>query len=79
MRADYVQDQSGDWCGLYVNGELADEGHSLDPWRVLTAIKEHQKGVAIKALYHHEVDLESLDLTRCPQRFIELWTPNEEK
>lgn len=78
MRVDYVQDHSGDWCGLYVNGELVDEGHSLDAWRVLTAIKENQKGVAIKALYHHEVDLEKLDFIRCPQRFIELWTSDKE-
>jgi hypothetical protein len=73
MNVSYITDASGDWCGLYINGELVDEGHSLDPWRVLTAVQKHQHGVAIKELHHHEVDLEKLDLTRCPQRFIELW------
>jgi hypothetical protein len=74
VNVSYVEDiRSGDWCGLYVNGELVLQGHSLDPMQILSAVKEHQNGVAIKELHYYEVDLEKLDLDRCPQRFVDLW------
>lgn len=45
----YVTDVSGDWEGIYVDGKLVDESHSLDPRRVLEAI-----GVQFT---HHNTDL----------------------
>lgn len=34
----FVNDNSGDWVGLYVNGNLTIEGHSLEPDDVLTVL-----------------------------------------
>ena len=34
----YITDVSGDWEGIYVDGKLIDEGHSLDPRMVLDAV-----------------------------------------
>lgn len=39
MEVTYVQDEyNGDWVGLYVDGKLVDESHSLDPQRVMDAL-----------------------------------------
>lgn len=37
MKIDYVY--ADDWCGLYVDGKLEYEGHSLDPYHVFVALK----------------------------------------
>ena len=35
-KIDFVNSNDGDWCGLYVDGQLIAENHSLDPDDVLT-------------------------------------------
>lgn len=31
----FVDDTSGEWIGIYINGKLVDEGHSFQPEDVL--------------------------------------------
>jgi len=37
-RIDIVAAEDGDWEGLYIDGKLAAEGHSLDTRRVVEAL-----------------------------------------
>jgi hypothetical protein len=38
MKVIYVKDEGGDWAGLYIDGELDDQNHSLDVGMVLEAL-----------------------------------------
>lgn len=38
MNVKLVRDSGGEWEGLYINGVLAVEGHSLDAWQVVEAL-----------------------------------------
>lgn len=33
-----VRDESGDWEGVYMNGQLLEEGHSIDGCQMLDAL-----------------------------------------
>jgi len=48
----YITDASGDWEGIYIDGKLVEEGHSLDPRTVLEA--------ADVPFTHRETDLKEL-------------------
>lgn len=37
-----IETEDGDWVGLYVNGELIDEGHSLTSYQWIKVIKEYK-------------------------------------
>lgn len=39
MTVHIVSSPSGDWEGLYLDGRLVVEGHSLSWWQVLSAIR----------------------------------------
>lgn len=53
MKATIVYDEYGDWEGLYIDGKLVDEGHTLSTNRVLRALK-----IEFSSL---EIDMEKLD------------------
>lgn len=40
MKVVYVRDEGGDWAGLYIDGELEDQNHSLDVGMVLDTLYE---------------------------------------
>lgn len=39
MKITFVGDPGGDWEGLYIDGKLVIENHSLQWWQVLYALK----------------------------------------
>jgi hypothetical protein len=44
-----------DWCGVYADGELVLEGHSLNPYEVLSAFRNAQiEDVTIYEIYPYE-------------------------
>jgi hypothetical protein len=47
-----IKDVSGDWEALYVNGKLAEEGHSLDITNVLMLLV----GSTVRSYYSFEYD-----------------------
>ena len=48
----YVSSSNGDWCGIYVDGQLYTEGHSITVWEWLQIIKT----LLIDTTKEHEVD-----------------------
>lgn len=54
-----VSSVEGDWIGLYVNGRLAAEGHSLSERHVLEAL-----GHKVES---RQLDMEQADMTRLPE------------
>lgn len=53
-----VNDDTGDWLGVYLDGRLVYENHSVTPARLLEAV-----GLPVESL---QVDLEAHGMTRCP-------------
>lgn len=35
----YVSSSNGDWCGIYVDGQLYTEGHSITVWEWLDIVE----------------------------------------
>lgn len=64
MDVTIIQSTDGDWVGIYVNGELKAEGHSLAEVTLL-------KAVGIDAKWR-EVDFEGANLDRCPANLSRL-------
>lgn len=56
-----MQSEEGDWQGLYINGELEVEDHSLSPSQVLDAL----------GIPHTAVSKDLSDTGRCPLRLVE--------
>lgn len=54
-----VHDASGDWVGLYVDGVLKLEGHSLEPWQLIELFTGRRPGSI-------SVDLMARDMTSLP-------------
>ena len=52
----FVNDEGGDWIAMYFDGELIDEGHSLDSWRILTPLLT--RGGTIESLEYFESNFE---------------------
>jgi hypothetical protein len=69
----YFMCHEGDWCGLYVRGELFAEGHSIAPYEWLRALLELE--ISYGDLYD-ESDKLGPNLEkfggRCPQQLSEL-------
>ena len=53
---------SGDWVGIYVDGELVDEGHALAPESVLNA-------VGLDNHYQVGIDFSEAGWKKLPQKF----------
>lgn len=64
-----VKDIYGDWVGIYVNGELKNENHSLDESQVLQAL-----GLSFDEL---SLPLEEMGLYQLPETWKELQTERE--
>lgn len=64
MKIDFVYDDEGDWVGMYVDGVLKVENHSLSERTVLEA-------AGIQANYYY-VNLEELQRSNCPDTLEEL-------
>lgn len=58
----HVSDVGGEWEGIYVDGTLVDEGHSLDPRQVLEAL-----GIEFE---HRETDM--TEISHLPENLEEL-------
>ena len=56
--------KAGDWVGLYVDGRLINEGHSLSVDQVLSAV-----GVSYEAV---EADFEMAFGGKCPEDFSDV-------
>lgn len=59
LRAD-----AGDWIGIYVDGKLVNEGHSLSESAVLEAVEVDFDGAI--------VDFDKLNWGRCPETLEEV-------
>lgn len=59
-----VRDSSGDWIGIYIDGKLVDEGHSLPEERMLDALSVEYTS--------EELDMEANDLGRLPKRYEDI-------
>ena len=64
MKINYVMSEDGDWEGLYVNGKLKCEGHSLPIWDIMNAL-----GLKYE---HKVVDFEEYDISSLPDDFKDL-------
>lgn len=53
-RVSFVNDRGGDWVAMYIDGELVEESHSLDPWHILTPLV----GKQVTTLEFFESDFE---------------------
>lgn len=42
---------AGDWTGLYINGELVEEGHAIPDWMLLDILQKYE------VLTHHCMSL----------------------
>lgn len=40
VKVTLVSDEGGDWEGLYVDGELLTENHSLSAWHILSELSQ---------------------------------------
>lgn len=40
MQIDYIQDLTGDWVAVYVDGEIFYQDHSIDDWKWLELVKK---------------------------------------
>lgn len=40
MKVTLLEDSNGDWMGLYIGDELQRQGHSINAWDVLYALRE---------------------------------------
>lgn len=59
-----VSSSDGDWVGIYVNGQLKDEGHSLTPSMVLAALGlEHSR---------IEVEMDAYEFSSLPEDIADL-------
>lgn len=38
VKITFVSAEAGDWVGMYIDGKLVDEGHSIPPHRILNAM-----------------------------------------
>lgn len=54
----HISEECGDWEGIYVDGKLAAEGHSLDPQQTLDAVDLKYE--------HHRVNFDALDIYSLP-------------
>lgn len=57
-RVAFVKDEGGDWIAMYINGELVDEGHSLDSWHILTPLVA--RGESVESLEYFESNFEEI-------------------
>lgn len=67
MKINLVQSTDGDWEGIYVDGILKEEGHSLSPWHILKAL-----GLDFS---HHDVDFESCGISSLPMNLEQIYGP----
>lgn len=65
-----------DWEGLYIDGKLAREEHSLNLWSVLSIIQD--KCEEITALEEVDVVYDLADHGNLPESFVEFLKLNEE-
>lgn len=69
MKVNYVHDEGGDWAGLYIDGELIDENHSLYVGHVLEALES--RGLIEYEGFEVNGDW-MLDNGRLPEEFSEI-------
>ena len=53
-RVSFVSDRGGDWMAMYIDGQLVDETHMLDAYRIITPLV----GKHITTLEFFESDFE---------------------
>lgn len=64
MNITLISSDDGDWEGIYVDGVLQAEGHSLSPSQVFEAL-----GLGLDK---QEINFEELGITSCPYKLEEL-------
>lgn len=56
MKVILAQSSSGDWEGLYIDGHLTNEGHSISAYHALLAVVK--EGKLLTEVYEWELDQE---------------------
>ena len=70
MKIRFLSSMSGDWVGMYINGELKIEGHSLHPLDIVELILNNLN-IQYEAKLVEDI-YELLDYSgRCPEIFPE--------
>ena len=70
----YISNESGDWCGLYVDNELQVQGHSIPYFTWIELINTFWN--FNQALYYEVADSYLEDVGDLPKKFSDI--PNEE-
>ena len=69
MKFHFMSSEAGDWIGLYINGELVEEGHSISEIkvtkRVVETVMKTVPGFFAEVSWE-ERDFERLGWGRCP-------------
>lgn len=64
----FLKSESGDWIGMYINGNLVREGHSLSEFDVLEEMKPFMPSLELSSTTRDEKWFEEHG-NRCPQIF----------
>lgn len=79
MHITIVNSESGDWTGLYINGKIKDQGHSISLRNFMEYLSKDGYPITIdsfRTLYAHEDWME--EMARLPDNLKDVILENEE-